>query len=106
MASSGLADASGWAGIAITELLVHGCDVARALEVELALPGQICERTLARVFPWVSLNVGPPELLLLAVTERATVHGLPSGPDWWWQSAPLPEWDGTPRQRTSPPRWR
>ena len=36
----------------------------------------------------------------------AVVRGIPSDPGWWWQSAPLAEWDGKPRRRTSPPRWR
>ncbi|MGH4012302.1 MAG: hypothetical protein ACRDTH_29760 [Pseudonocardiaceae bacterium] len=103
---SGLADASGWAGMAATELLVHGHDVARALEIELPLPEQVCYRTLTRVFPWVPLNLGTPEVLLLAVTGRATVSGIPHDSEWWWQSAPLAEWDGKPRRRTSPPRWR
>lgn len=103
---SGLADASGWAGMAVTELLVHGHDVARALNVDLPLPEQVCRRTLARVFPWVSLTLGTPDALLLAVTGRAAVRGIPRDTDWWWQSAPLAEWDGTPRQRTIPPQWR
>lgn len=90
----------------VTELLVHGHDVARALEVELPLPKQICRRTLTRVFPWVSLDLGPPEALLLAVTGRAKVHGIPHDPEWWWQSALVAEWDGKPRRRTSPPQWR
>jgi len=102
---SGLADASGWAGMAVTEILVHGYDAAAALGVELALPGQVCARTVARVFPWVSLTVAEPEQLLLAVTGRARVSGVPADPQWWWQSAPLSEWDGRPRRRSSPPGW-
>ena len=102
---SGLADASGWAGMAVTELLVHGHDTAHALEIEFPLPEQVCQRTITRVFPWVSLDLGTPEVLLLAVTGRATVHGIPHDPEWWWQSAPVAEWDGKPRRRTSPPRW-
>lgn len=47
---SGLADASGWVGMAVTEILVHGHDTAAALSIELPLPGQVCARTLARVF--------------------------------------------------------
>ncbi|MGH3753051.1 MAG: hypothetical protein ACRDRP_10195 [Pseudonocardiaceae bacterium] len=102
---SGLADASGWAGMAVTEILVHGHDVACALEIDFPLPERVCQRTLARVFPWVPLDLGPPEVLILAVTGRAVVQGIPSDPEWWWQSAPLAEWDGQPRRRTSPPRW-
>ncbi|MGH8916953.1 MAG: hypothetical protein ACRD0H_01180 [Actinomycetes bacterium] len=103
---SGLADASGWAGMAVTELLVHGHDVAGALEIEFPLPEQLCHRTLIRVFPWVSLESGTPDVALLTVTGRAKMHGISSDSEWWWQSAPLAEWDGRPRRRTSPPRWR
>ncbi len=103
---SGSADASGWAGMAVTELLVHGTDVARALSVELVLPHEVCARTLARVFPWVDAGAAPPPDVLLAVTGRARLPGVPSDPDWWWQSAPLAEWDGRPRRRTVPPAWR
>lgn len=103
---SGFADASGWAGIAVTELLVHGSDIAGALDIELPLPGQLSARTLARVFPWVALELAAPDVLLLAATGRTVVTGVPSDPDWWWQSAPLAEWDGRPRRRTSPPAWR
>jgi hypothetical protein len=102
---SGLADAAGWAGMAVTELLVHGTDAARAANVQLTLPGEVCTRTITRVFPWVDLSLAPPADLLLAVTGRLTVPGVTSDPDWWWQSAPLPEWDGTPRRRNVPPGW-
>ncbi len=103
---SGSADASGWAGMAVTEVLVHGTDVARALGVPLALPREVCARTVARVFPWAGPGDVPAPDLLLAVTGRADVAGVPSDPDWWWQSAPLAEWDGRPRRRTVPPAWR
>jgi hypothetical protein len=99
---SGLADATGWAGMAITELLVHGTDVASALGAALPLPEDVCRRTVARVFPWVSEASGPMADVLLAVTGRSRA---PHDPDWWWQSAPLSEWDGRPRRRTVPPGW-
>lgn len=103
---SGLADAEGWAGMAVTEVLVHGHDAARVLGVDLTLPEAVCARTLERVFPWVPLVGAPPGRLLLAVTGRTSVPDEPSDPDWWWQSAPLQEWDGTPQRRTAPPIWR
>jgi hypothetical protein len=103
---SGSADAGGWAGMAVTELLVHGSDAARALGLDLALPADVCARALARVFPWVDLRAGEPATLLLAVTGRLEVPGVPHDPDWWWQSAPLQEWDGRPRRRTTRPGWR
>jgi len=103
---SGVADAGGWVGMAVTEILVHGHDAAAALGVDLPLPGQVCARTLARVFPWVTPTAAEPDQFLLAVTGRARVPGSPSDPKWWWQSTPLSEWDSRPRRRTSPPGWR
>ncbi|WP_432545333.1 hypothetical protein [Kineococcus sp. SYSU DK004] len=102
---SGSADASGWAGMAVTELLVHGRDAAEALDLDLDPPAGLCTRVLTRVFPWVDQRLGPPWDLLLAVTGRAWVAGVPHDPQWWWQSAPLQEWDGRPRRRDSAPRW-
>jgi uncharacterized protein (TIGR03083 family) len=102
---SGSADAAGWAGMAVTELLVHGSDAARALGVDLTLPADVCERTVARVFPWVDRTCGDPAALLLAVTGRLDVPGVLHDPGWWWQSAPLREWDGRPRHRDTPPGW-
>lgn len=102
---SGLADASGWVGMAVTEILVHGHDVATAVGVEMPLPRQVCARTLARVFPWVATTEAEPDQLLLAVTGRIQAPGVIADPQWWWQSAPLAEWDGLPRRRSRPPGW-
>jgi uncharacterized protein (TIGR03083 family) len=103
---SGSADAAGWAGMAVTELLVHGVDAARALGLTLDLPADVCARTAARVFPWLDHRAAEPAALLLAVTGRTEVPGVPHDSDWWWQSAPLQEWNGHPRRRTTPPGWR
>lgn len=92
--------------MAVTELLVHGTDVARAVQLPLVLPVDVCTRTLARVFPWIDRSLAPPADLLLAVTGRARVSGVPDDPGWWWQSAPLEEWDGHPRRRDVQPGWR
>ncbi|WP_375387285.1 MULTISPECIES: hypothetical protein [Actinomycetes] len=102
---SGLADAAGWSGMAVTELLVHGSDAAHLVGVELDLPSDVSLRALNRVFPWVDTTLGDPGRLLLAVTGRTRVEGLPHDPEWWWQSAPLTEWNGQPRRRDRPPFW-
>lgn len=44
----GFTDASGWVGMAVTEILVHAHDTAAALGIELPLPVQVCARTVAR----------------------------------------------------------
>lgn len=102
---SGLADAAGWAGMAVTELLVHGVDAAQVLGLRLDLPTETCERTVSRVFPWVDSRLGAPAELLLAVTGRVHIEGLTHDPEWWWQSAPLTEWNRQPRRRDVPPTW-
>lgn len=102
---SGLADSAGWAGMAVTELLVHGTDAAHIFGIELDLPDDVCERVVSRVFPWVNTTVGEPSQLLLAVTGRTPLEGVPQDPNWWWQSAPLDEWNGRPRRRDKPPLW-
>jgi len=110
---SGQADAAGWTGMAVTEILVHGYDTATALGVTLPLPAQVCARTVARVFPWMptgtvagtvagtGAGMVAADQLLLATTGRVHLDGLACDPDWWWQSAPLSEWDGQPRRRTA-----
>ncbi|NIZ92177.1 maleylpyruvate isomerase N-terminal domain-containing protein [Kineococcus rubinsiae] len=104
---SGLADAGGWAGMAVTEVLVHGRDAAGALDVRLELPADVCDRTVRRVFPWAApalASAGPADVLL-AVTGRADLPGIEHDPDWWWHSEPLAHWDGAPRRRSRPPHW-
>jgi len=110
---SGQADAAGWTGMAVTEILVHGYDTATALGVTLPLPAQVCARTVARVFPWMptgtvagtvagtGAGMVAADQLLLAITCRVHLDGLACDPHWWWQSAPLSEWDGQPRRRTA-----
>lgn len=103
---SGLADRSGWIGMACTEILVHTEDATGAVDTPadrfpIALAGAVVDRVL----PWVPRDGNGRERLLWA-TGRASLGGRPPEPaDWWWQSAPLTEWDGEPRRRTSPPQW-
>ncbi|ORI19861.1 hypothetical protein BJD99_00810 [Rhodococcus sp. 1163] len=102
---SGTADAAGWAGMAVTEILVHGTDAARAVGMLLDFPENGCARTVSRVFPWIDTTLGSPPELLLAVTGRTVVAGVHSDPDWWWQSAQLTEWNGLPARRDVKPGW-
>jgi hypothetical protein len=103
---AGIADAPGWVGMSVTEILVHGYDAAAALGVPLTLPADVCLRTLERVFPWVPLGDEDPASLLLCETGRISLNGVTGPADWWWQAAPLEEWDGKPRRRTHDPAWK
>ena len=101
---SGHADAAGWTGMAVTEILVHGHDVASVLGVELPLPVQVCARTVARVFPWMPTTTVAADQLLLATTGRVHVDGLVHDPNWWWHSPPLSQWKASPAaDRPDPP---
>ena len=103
---SGRADRTGWIGMACTELLVHGFDIAAAARVALSPPDdRIAQSVVERVLPWaVGDDTGWSQLLW--ATGRASLGARPPhDPDWWWQSAPLSEWDGQPRRRATPPQW-
>jgi hypothetical protein len=101
---SGRADRAGWVGMACTELLVHTWDALGPGVVD-AGSRHLAEAVVDRVLPWAPAH---PDgwVRLLQVTGRAPAGDLgPAGSDWWWQSAPLAEWDGRPRVRTRPPQW-
>ena len=109
---SGMADCAGWIGMACTELLVHTWDATRAEDGADDDGGQegfgqmagLASRVVARVLPWAPPGDGWARLL--QATGRAPLGDAPpAGADWWWQSAPLGEWDGRPRRRTAPPQW-
>ena len=103
---SGLADRSGWIGMACTEIVVHTEDATGAVDTpEEHFPFALADAVVDRVLPWVPHDGNGRERLLWA-TGRAPLAGRsPESADWWWQSAPLTEWDGDPRRRTSPPQW-
>jgi hypothetical protein len=98
---SGPADRTGWIGMACTELLVHTWDATGAAAAELE---PLAAAVVDRVLPWAPPGDGWGRLL--QATGRAPLGPVPpAGADWWWQSAPLAEWDGHPRRRTAPPQW-
>jgi len=82
---SGLADATDWAGVAVTEVVVHGSDVASALHLELPSPAEACSSTWAAA----AGSHRPRRGAWVRVDQ-----------EWWWQSAPLSQWDGAARRRT------
>ncbi|MGY1603642.1 DinB family protein [Geodermatophilus sp. SYSU D00815] len=101
---SGSADRTGWVGMACTELLVHTRE-ACGPDPDDAVLAELAAAVVDRVLPWTPPGEGWARLL--QATGRAPLGDVPpAGADWWWQSAPLAEWDGAPRRRTSPPQWR
>jgi hypothetical protein len=101
---SGLADRSGWIGMACTEVLVHTADAVPGAAADPAmdpLAGQVVDRVL----PWAPGDYPGWDRLLWATGRADLGHRPPEPDDWWWQSAPLREWDGQPRRRTAPPQW-
>jgi len=100
---AGPADRTGWVGMGCTELLAHTRDATGPDPADDALE-PLAAAVVARVLPWTPPGDGWERLL--QATGRAGLAGAPpADADWWWQSAPLHEWDGRPRRRTSPPQW-
>jgi hypothetical protein len=103
---SGRADRTGWIGMACTELLVHGYDIAVATGTVVPPPDdRMAHAVVDRVLPWAPPDASGWARLLWA-TGRAPLGSIPpQDADWWWQSAPLAEWNGETRRRDVPPQW-
>ena len=99
---AGMADVSGYSAMACTELLLHTSDIAAGLGFAFHPPNELSARILARLFPWVADVRQPWEALRWATGRLALPDRPPVGDNWYWQCAPLDEWDGT--VRTRPPR--
>ncbi|MGV9771332.1 maleylpyruvate isomerase N-terminal domain-containing protein [Streptosporangium sp. NPDC003464] len=89
----GMADASGFAGMACDEMLMHTYDAALGLGLPFTPPAELSAATLRRLFPWAPRD-GDPWRTLLWANGRADLPGRPRQSDWRWHCAPLEEWDG------------
>jgi hypothetical protein len=97
---AGMADRSGFAAMGCDEILIHMADIAAGFEIDFKPPEDLCGRVLARLFPWVTADVGHWEALLWA-NGRIPLAGLgPQDINWLWHCAPLAEWDGRIPRRT------
>jgi predicted N-acetyltransferase YhbS len=95
---AGMADRTGFAAMACDEMLVHTGDITAGLEAPFAPPGELCDRVLARLFPWEP-HSGDPWQRLLWANGRTALPGRPRlGPGWTWHAAPLSEAVVTVRQ--------
>jgi hypothetical protein len=102
---AGLADQEGWIAMGCDELLIHTGDIADGLGAAFEPPEDLCGKVVTRLFPWAPTGHAAWPTLRWA-NGRAALPGQPDlGPDWWWHCAPLDEWDGQIKRRTSPPGW-
>jgi hypothetical protein len=85
---SGMADAEGFAAMGITELLVHGHDVAHGLGASFQVEPGLAGRVLARLFPHAAVADDDPWQVLLWAHGRITLPGRPLIGDWTWAGAP------------------
>jgi len=96
---SGLADRSGFAAMGCTELIIHAADVAAGLGLPFRPPDALAERVVRRLFPWAPAGGDPWATFQWASGRSALPDRERLGPDWYWQSPPLAEWDGTVKKR-------
>jgi hypothetical protein len=102
---AGMADADGFVAMGIDEILIHTADIAKGLRIPFEPTAEVAAAALRRLFPWAP-GEEPPWAALLWANGRAELAGHERlGPDWGWHCAPLQEWDGVRRVRTSPPGW-
>ena len=106
---AGMADAEGFLAMGCTEILIHTADIAQGLDRSFRPTAAPATRALvarvgARLFPWMPTD-GDPWDAFRWVAGRIALPDRPRlAPDWYWQCAPLAEWDGTIKKRPAPPR--
>lgn len=83
----GASDPSGFAAMALVEILAHVGDVAPALGQPWSPPADLCAAALDRLFP--GAPDGPPVDVLLWATGRGSLPGVQDrSPDWTWDGSP------------------
>jgi hypothetical protein len=102
----GMTDVPGWLSMACEEVLVHTDDIAQGLGLTFRPPDDLSTKIVARLFPWAPIDPDPWAALRWATGRIALPDRERLDPNWGWHPAPLAEWDGTIKRRTSPPAWR
>jgi hypothetical protein len=82
----GPTDASGFAAMAIGELLVHTYDITRGLGSDWLPPRDLAQAVVARLHEGGRM-VDDPSALLLWSTGRIDIAGLDHVDDWVWRAA-------------------
>jgi hypothetical protein len=102
---AGMADPSGFLAMGCDEILVHTHDIATGLGLAFEPPADLVDRVVGRLFPWAPPGEEPWAALLWANGRAALPSHERLEADWYWECAPLSEWDGTIRKRSVPPGW-
>lgn len=85
----GHSDATGFAAMGVTELLLHTYDITRSLGISWAPPEGPSRAVVARLFPDAPAGHRPSDTLLWC-TGRTPLPGIPRRTEW--------RWDGTTAQ--------
>lgn len=100
---AGMADMSGYAAMSCVEILVHTGDIAAGLGFNFNPPAGLCDRVVRRLFPWLDDTTPDAWSVLRWTTGRIAIADRDDvAADWYWQCAPLSEWDGTIKKRPAP----
>lgn len=103
---AGMADATGWLGMACEEIVMHTSDIARPFGIDFRPPDELATKILARIFPWAPSDVPAWDALQWSSGRITLPNQERQDANWYWHCAPLAEWDGTVRRRSNPPMWR
>jgi hypothetical protein len=88
---TGMADPAGFAGMGCVETLIHGEDIAHALNTALDPPRDLCERLLDRMFPHAREDMEglDPWTALRWYSGRLILADRPTPAPWKWRAEPL-----------------
>ncbi len=81
----GISDPEGFAAMGVTEVLIHGADIAAGLSVSFTAPPGVCRRAVARLFPEADGHNDAWTLLRWA-TGRTALPDRPRRRSWRWQT--------------------
>ena len=98
---AGMADPSGFAAMGCDEILIHTADIAAGLGVVFQPTADLSARIVDRLFPWAPTDIDQWQTLLWANGRTWLPYLGHLEDNWYWQCAPLSEWDGTVNIRKS-----
>ena len=98
---AGMADPSGFAAMGCDEILIHTADIAAGLGVVFQPTADLSARIVDRLFPWAPTDIDQWQTLLWANGRTWLPYLGHQEDNWYWQCAPLSEWDGTVNIRKS-----